>query len=515
MLNKVNVGSWLVEQSKTEKRGWFSKPVSAPPSPEKLLSDAEALEGQLVFIEGRGVQQIASVDPAERMIELCNGGAKLDLHQAAFHGAAVALKDGRNLGKIEIIKPQDTAPHWRDRGETPMLHGIVNALAGNRHVFPKRRTEVEKLGLEMPSNLRVPGDAMRLFTAELAFAAYSSEIEDVCVNLEAKGFKDVRVIARDDALVLLAVDPTESAVVCAFRCATKVHSTILVNDTRSITEGRLTMPRGMHRYVSRVKESVDAEVQSLLEKYPSAQLVGTGSSLGGGAAVQWLSRGIEDGTVDPDRVAQFVVHGATRGVGRERADELQEILGGRLDVCVARGDWLTTLAGAKKEHGKNITKLGTTPAPPTKSHGLAHSVSILRKNQRHKIATPAEQTAAYEAHNAAMTKRYPELGMIASDPDAFLDDCRARFAAQKAKTPDAPYSFDFTDHGMVFVKQMLEAVDNKIEQCKGELAALVAAGRKKDQAEIQDRKLGLQFLREVREELTETIDSGKLTYRQM
>ncbi|MEM6731756.1 MAG: hypothetical protein AAF658_09375, partial [Myxococcota bacterium] len=509
-MKTASIQSWLNADSA---RAPILPGTSAKPEPEALKSTAKALVGQLVEIEGRGIQQIRSADAQRSVLEVGDGGLKLDLCQAAMHGAAVSL-EGRDYGSLKVAKPADKVPFWRKFGQSPLWHGVINAVAGNKNVFPKRVIKVDALGLDLPADVRAPSDKLRLFTAEFAFAAYSSDIENACQRLEAKGFKDVRVVERDDALVLLAVDPTESAVVCAFRCATKVHSTLLATDTKPVTEGQLTMPRGMHRYVSRVKEAVDSEVAQLLEKYPDADLLTCGSSLGGGAAVQWVSRGVADGTLDPDRIGHVVVHGATRGVGRERATELREILGDRVDACWARGDWLTHLSGGTAEHAGKITKLGTRRVSPKRSHGLGHTLTALRRNLRYSMASANERQSAYAARNAEMATKYPEFGFIFKDPDAFLAEVRGRFAAQKAKTPESPYDFDFSDHGMVFVEQMRDAARDKIEICEEQLANLLATRNPKE-AELSDRELGLKFLREMRAELDATLASGKVTYRQM
>ncbi|MEO0815383.1 MAG: hypothetical protein AAFY60_21160, partial [Myxococcota bacterium] len=338
----------------------------------------------MVKIEGRGVQQIERVSSDSIQLDT---GLVLCRNSAMEQGAAVALDTGRRYGSLEGSQWEGRQPFWRSRGQRTWWQGVLNALVGNRRVFPNREVDVNRLELVVPKDLSRPTNESRLFTAELGFAAYSTSIERVCRELEERGFKDVRVVSRDDALALVAVDPSESGVYCVFRCATKVHTTLLGVEKRTVATEHGEVPRGIASYVEHIGQPVDQAVSELLEKYPTSKLVVTGSSLGAGAGLNWLSSRLADGTVDESQVAQVVLHGPTQGVGKARAKELHALLGERLDVCVAKGD---RLFQARNEHGNKITPIGTQAVSTKQAHSLGYSISALKLQSPFKVATEAE-----------------------------------------------------------------------------------------------------------------------------
>lgn len=135
--------------------------------------------------------------------------------------------------------------------------------------------------------------------------------------------------------------------------------------------------------------------------------------------------------------------------------------------------------------------------------------------------TPQER-AASAALNKKVAAQAPALGMILGDPKAFAADVKARFAAQKAKTPDAPYTFDFSDVGMPALADMAEHIDAEILKVQGQLQALEA----KDKAwipdfltghdgDVKEATLGLEYLVRLKQEVQRHLKKGAINYRQL
>ena len=56
--------------------------------------------------------------------------------------------------------------------------------------------------------------------------------------------------------------------------------------------------------------------------------------------------------------------------------------------------------------------------------------------------------------NAQMVQRYPTIKYIVENPDQFVFNMRARFEAQKLKTPNEPYQFDYSEIGIPLIKDI-------------------------------------------------------------
>jgi hypothetical protein len=139
-----------------------------------------------------------------------------------------------------------------------------------------------------------------------------------------------------------------------------------------------------------------------------------------------------------------------------------------------------------------------------------------------RLKITAEETAAYEARNAKTARgKYPTLEKVLQDPDAFVQDMRGRFAAQKAKTPDTPYLFDVGDYATPVLKQMSEGLDAEIALLTKELKDLKAEGQmlpdflsRKDEMR-RDLQLGIDHCKALKAEVSGHADKGELSYRRM
>lgn len=126
--------------------------------------------------------------------------------------------------------------------------------------------------------------------------------------------------------------------------------------------------------------------------------------------------------------------------------------------------------------------------------------------------------------NALMTKRYPQLEVLLKDPHAYYEKMRQRFHEQKAKTPENPYSFDFSEMGIPLVHDINKYLDAKIESVKTELNDFTqkSASRGKISRLIRSRsdakkqaelELYITYLKELKNEAEGYIANGTITYQ--
>lgn len=133
----------------------------------------------------------------------------------------------------------------------------------------------------------------------------------------------------------------------------------------------------------------------------------------------------------------------------------------------------------------------------------------------------AEERAAYEANNAEMAARYPGMAMVLQDPDAFMGEMRNRFEEQKKLTPDDPYSFDFSEYGVPFLKKLGPVLDKEIAEVKAELERLddgqfaFPAWMTGKGAELEDHQVALDFLNDLKKESAEHVEKGTVSYRRL
>ncbi len=123
----------------------------------------------------------------------------------------------------------------------------------------------------------------------------------------------------------------------------------------------------------------------------------------------------------------------------------------------------------------------------------------------------AKEDAAYRALNESLSGKYPTLERAMADPDAFKEDLRGRFEAQKELTPEDPYTFDFSDYGVPVLQQIGVAVAKEIKELQVDIKDL--DGRSFSRKKIEDRQVGLQFLGELQDEISQRVESGDLSYR--
>lgn len=116
-----------------------------------------------------------------------------------------------------------------------------------------------------------------------------------------------------------------------------------------------------------------------------------------------------------------------------------------------------------------------------------------------------KEEKAYAALNASLTGQFKTLDQAFADPDAFRRDLESRFEAQKKKTPEDPYAFDFADYGLPVLQQVGQAIHKEVAEILAK-----PPGDAKEQAE---RATGVKFLNDIDKEIQERSKSGDLSYR--
>lgn len=128
-----------------------------------------------------------------------------------------------------------------------------------------------------------------------------------------------------------------------------------------------------------------------------------------------------------------------------------------------------------------------------------------------RVATEAEGRAAYEAANKRLAGKYPTLDKVVTDPDKFVAEARARFAAQKAIDPKNAYRFDFSDYGIPVLKQWLPMLDAEIAKVESNIAnrgAWQVWGK-------TERTETLAHLKDIRGAVQKHLTEGKVDYQRM
>ncbi len=166
---------------------------------------------------------------------------------------------------------------------------------------------------------------------------------------------------------------------------------------------------------------------------------------------------------------------------------------------------------SQDDRGADLAKFSPTPRPPGQSALSARALAL----------TPKER-AATAALNKKASAQAPALGPVLANPAGFVKDIKARFAAQKALTPAAPYTFDFSDHGLPVLKDMAEHLKAEVLKVQGQLQALqdsdipwlpdFLTGHGDD---VQEAELGLKHLGRLQGEVSRHLKAGKINYRQL
>jgi hypothetical protein len=139
--------------------------------------------------------------------------------------------------------------------------------------------------------------------------------------------------------------------------------------------------------------------------------------------------------------------------------------------------------------------------------------------------------ATPESHIGALVDRYPEMALALKDPHLFLVEMNKRFQEQKAKTPERPLDFDFSEMGLPTVKALGEMIPKKmaeLDQWKIQLSqegikpfwfpkkwenliplkTRLALGKKT----IQDIEVGQQYLLDLQKEINQITTANHISY---
>ena len=122
-----------------------------------------------------------------------------------------------------------------------------------------------------------------------------------------------------------------------------------------------------------------------------------------------------------------------------------------------------------------------------------------------------KEEAAYQALNQTMSGLFPTLERALTDPDAFKADLSKRFQEQKKLHPEAPYDFDFSDYAVPVMKQVGQAINKEVKELHRDIKQF--EGKLFSKKKIEDRKVGLQYLNDLREEINDRVERNDFSYR--
>lgn len=143
-----------------------------------------------------------------------------------------------------------------------------------------------------------------------------------------------------------------------------------------------------------------------------------------------------------------------------------------------------------------------------------------------------EQMALHVKANAKQAEQNAFIGQVLADPRAYKKDLEARFAAQKALTPDDPYQFEMKDFGIPVLQDLdghLAAEIGKLEEKLG-VRPREAAERSAVKAAFgaigdffnpfqwiadKDYTTGLKFLKELQSDIQGHVKDDSISYRRL
>jgi hypothetical protein len=119
-------------------------------------------------------------------------------------------------------------------------------------------------------------------------------------------------------------------------------------------------------------------------------------------------------------------------------------------------------------------------------------------------------------YNENLTRKFPELSYLLSDPDKFAKTMDERFAAQKLLTPDNPHLFDYSEVGLPLLNYMKTSLAERTAGLK-EIRRLIKEGK----ADARTRRIyplpeletNIAFLDDLAKETQEKLIEGKINYK--
>jgi hypothetical protein len=125
---------------------------------------------------------------------------------------------------------------------------------------------------------------------------------------------------------------------------------------------------------------------------------------------------------------------------------------------------------------------------------------------------PAKARAAAQASQERLLGKFPTLDNMVRDPDAFVADIRARFAAQQQLTPAHPYRFDFSDYGIPVLKQWQAMLTEEAAEVQGRKAAHLG---KFPMGSLQEHDTTLQLVGKLKREIDGHLNRGRISYERL
>lgn len=124
----------------------------------------------------------------------------------------------------------------------------------------------------------------------------------------------------------------------------------------------------------------------------------------------------------------------------------------------------------------------------------------------HCLAALHRSSDAETAFNAFMSKKYPKLAFMLSDPDAFLARMRARFRERLETHPDSPHHFDYSEVGMPLMIELEANLERKIRELGESTSKKIGE---------DEKRVAIQYLSDLRAEARQVLAKGTVSYRHL
>lgn len=153
---------------------------------------------------------------------------------------------------------------------------------------------------------------------------------------------------------------------------------------------------------------------------------------------------------------------------------------------------------------------------------IAEKTKVASQVETVKSAKPSLESleANYKKRTKILADRYPDLAFVFKDPDAFYENVRQRFEAQKKITPEDPRQFDFPEAATT-MRQIREDLQKfrddvvaemqKQETTIGNRVSQAVLGKKSKKTEVLNKVV--QYVDKLQGDIDKMVSSNTYPYR--
>lgn len=116
--------------------------------------------------------------------------------------------------------------------------------------------------------------------------------------------------------------------------------------------------------------------------------------------------------------------------------------------------------------------------------------------------------------NQQMAQRYPQLKIVVENPDFFVATMRERFNNEKAKNPNNPYMFDYSELGMPLIKDLTKDLNIWQTELNSKLANYEQNKSIINNFKAKETKILLNYSRALSQEAHKYVLADKISYKE-